>query len=173
MLQMKLEPPATHYLNSAIGWTELGNAVEALRELDGISAEFQSHPEVMETLWQALAQLKLWKDCVSLAEEVIRLHPGKSAGWVHRSFALHEMGETEDALQMLLPALARFPDSWLIRYNLACYYCRTKNPEQGMRFFEQACRLGDFSQLKSMALEDDDLLDIRSKIAASNAGGFV
>ena len=170
---MNLEPPASHHLSSAQGWLELGNAEEAQAELDQIAAEFHTHPEVMEVRWQVLAQLKHWQECVDLGMEFLKLFPSKSTGWVHRAYALHEMGDTQGALNELLPALKRFPDSWLVRYNLACYYCRLKQNEEALRLFEQACRLGDVKHLKEMAMEDADLEPIRDKIASTFTGGYI
>ncbi len=168
---MKLEPPASHHLSSAQGWLELGNAAEAEAELRLISQEFQDHPEIMEMRWQVLAQLKRWPECLGLAVELLKIAEGKSASWIHRAYAMHEMGDTLGAMNALIPALARFPDSWLVRYNLACYYCRLNKREEALSILEQAIRLGDVGNVKSMALNDPDLLEIREQIAGIASGG--
>ncbi|EEF60658.1 hypothetical protein [Pedosphaera parvula] len=43
-----LEAPDTHYLRAAQGWNELGNPVEACKELGQITPTQWAHPEVME-----------------------------------------------------------------------------------------------------------------------------
>jgi predicted Zn-dependent protease len=170
---MNLEPPASHHLSSAQGWLELGNAEEADAELRQIHARFQSHPDVMELRWQTLAQLKRWRECVTLAEELVEMAANKSSGWVHRAYALHEMGDTKAAMEALIPALERFPDSWLVRYNLACYCCRLNQAEEGFKYLEQACRLGDVGHIKNLALNDSDLAIIRDRISSVSQTGYV
>jgi hypothetical protein len=43
-----LESSDLHYLRAAQGWTELGNALEAARELERITPEQWAHPEVLK-----------------------------------------------------------------------------------------------------------------------------
>jgi len=43
-----LEAPDTHYLRAAQGWHELGDLIEATRELEKITPSQWAHPEVME-----------------------------------------------------------------------------------------------------------------------------
>jgi predicted Zn-dependent protease len=161
---MKLQPPATHHLSSAQGWLELGNVLEAAAELEQIAAGLQDHPEVLEVRWQVSAEAKKWEHCLELADLLIRLAPLRPTGWVHRSFALHEMKRTREALENLLPALIQFPDYWLIQYNLACYCCRLKEHDRALRFYKSACRSGDTATIKKMALQDSDLRDLWERI---------
>jgi hypothetical protein len=43
-----LEPPDTHYLRAAQGWIELGNPLEAGKELEHITPAQSVHPEVLK-----------------------------------------------------------------------------------------------------------------------------
>ncbi len=56
----KLGPPDTFYVSAAIGWLELGDPVEADRELCGVSAECVEHPDVLEVRWAIFAQTQRW-----------------------------------------------------------------------------------------------------------------
>ena len=162
---MNLEPPATHYLNAAIGWLGLGDADSAREELGHIPRALQSHPDVLEVRWQVSAKAQKWNDCVEIANRLVELSPRNPFGWIHRSYALHELKQTREALDALLPALTKFPKEWLIRYNLACYCCRLDQIDETMRFLEQACKLGEVKQVKEMARADLDLQAVWDQIA--------
>jgi hypothetical protein len=73
--------------------------------------------------------------------------------WINRSYALHEIKRTEEALNALLPAAKKFPKRWLIRYNLACYSSQLGLVNDAMRLLKQAIRLGGKKEIKTMALE--------------------
>ena len=162
---MKLEPPDTHHLNAAQGWLGLGNPEEAIAELGKILPELQSHPEVLEMRWQIYAKAQNWRECVEVASRLVELAPTVALGWIHRSYALHELKRTREALAALLPAAAKFPNDWLIRYNLACYCCRLNQLDQTMQFLAQACKLGDTKEVKQMALTDADLKEVWEQVA--------
>jgi predicted Zn-dependent protease len=161
---MKLEPPNTHYLNAAQGWLELGDVTEAGAELDQLAAELQKHPEVLEMRWQIYAKAHKWKRCIEVADELVAKAPKRSTGWIHRSYALHELKLTREAYEALLPAQTKFPRNWLIQYNLACYCCRLREFERAQVFLDRACKLGDADSIKvnvkEMALQDKDLKEL-------------
>ena len=160
----KFEPPDIHHLNAAQGWLELGRPDEAHAELELISAPLRGSPAVLEIRWQINAREKNWERCVELAEAIVKQAPGLSLGWIHRSYAMHELKQTRAALDALLPATPLFPKEWLIQYNLACYCCQLKELDRAMRFLEQAFKLGDTKQVKQMALNDGDLRELWPKI---------
>ena len=162
---MKLEPPHTHHLNAAQGWLGLGVTDEASRELERIPAALQSHPEVLEVRWQIYAKTGQWEDCVTVANRLIELVPTVPQGWIHRSYALHELKQTRQALEALLPARIMFPKDWLIQYNLACYCCRLHEFERTLEFLKTAFKLGDENEIKKMALADADLKEVWNHIA--------
>src|ERR1700754_3280404 len=118
---MKLEPPDSHLLNAAQGWLDLGMPAEAVAELKQIAPKFQEHPEVLELRWQICAKANEWHRCVEVANVLVTRAPKRASGWIHRSYALHELKQTREAFEALLPALTRFPENWLVQYNLACY----------------------------------------------------
>src|ERR1700722_15363912 len=142
---MKFEPPNIHFLNAAQGWLELGDPREADAELKHIASELQQSPEVLEMRWKIHAEEKQWEQCVTFANTLVKSAPELPSGWVHRSFALHELKRTREAFDALLPAAAKFPKDWLIQYNLACYCCRLKEFQSALRYLEEACKLGDAS----------------------------
>lgn len=53
-----LHPPASLHLLAAQGWFELGNHLEADKELDEITPGLRAHPGVLEVRWQIYAAAK-------------------------------------------------------------------------------------------------------------------
>ena len=120
----QLEPPDSFHLNAAQGWWELGNSLEADAELDKITATHRTHPLVLEIRWQIYAKAGKWEACVDLGEAIVEAAMDLPEGWIHRSFALHRLGRTQEAADKLEAAADLFPSVWLIPYNLACYACQ-------------------------------------------------
>jgi len=102
------------------GWVELGNHREADSELDNIVNEYRLHPDVLEVRWAIYASQKNWEACVDISETIIGLDTERANAWIHRSFALHELKRTQEALDRLRPAVEKFPYVWTVPYNLAC-----------------------------------------------------
>ncbi len=151
-----LRPPDTHHLRAAEGWLELGNTKEALRELAQLSAPHREHPDALDVLWQIHAKEKQWAKCVGIADRIVQTDPHRDTGWVHRSFALHELKRTQEAHDQLLPALANFTDSWLVPYNLACYLCQLGRLDESRRLLAKAIKRGG-PTVRQTALQDGDL----------------
>ena len=160
----KLQPPDTHHLSAAEGWLELGNHAEALSELNLVSPAEQGSVEVLGLRWSISAQLKLWDECVGIAANIIELAPRNVFGWIHRSYALHELKRTSEARDLLLPALKRFPKNETIPYNLACYECQLGDLDAARDWLRRAMKLKNPKKLKAQALEDADLKPLWAEI---------
>ncbi len=165
------QTPDLHHLRAAEGWLELGNPREAMAELDQLSDEAQGRLEVLAVRWGILAHFKRWQEGVAVAARMIEMAPDEVFGWIHRSYALHELKRTQEARDLLLNAVVRFPQNEIIPYNLACYECQSGNHVIAMKWLQQAMRRGDPAEIKSRALEDEDLQPLWSEIRAMKAGG--
>jgi tetratricopeptide (TPR) repeat protein len=152
-----LAHPDTHHLQAAHGWIELGNRVEASAELEQITPSLLAHPDVLEVRWLIHERAKDWQTCLDLATAIVLADPDRPFGWIHRSYALHELKQTAKAWDELLPAVKKFPGEWLVRYNLACYTCRLGKLDDARSWLEKAIELGDRQTIKRMALDDPDL----------------
>lgn len=159
-----LQPPDTHHWSAAEGWLELGNYREALAELDLITLAEQSRLEVLSLRWNITAQLKQWEDCVAIAGTILERAPKQVFGWIHRSFALHELKRTREARDLLLPALKRFPKSQTIPYNLACYECQLGDLDAAREWLQRAMKLRNPRALRAQALADIDLKPLWGEI---------
>ena len=151
--------PDLHHLRAASGWLELGNHLEANEELEEIRPRLRVHPDVLQIRWQIYAKEKKWEACVDIAAAVIKLAPERYDGWIHRSFALHELKRTEEAFENLLPAAEQFSDVWTIPYNLACYCSQLQRLDEAETWLKKAMAI-DEQTVKRLALDDPDLLPL-------------
>ncbi len=159
-------PPDIFHLRAAQGWVELGNHAEARAELNAIGPEFQSYPDVLEVRWHIDACARQWEAAVEAAAALIQVAPESPAGWIHRSFALHELKRTAEARDNLLRMVERFPENQTMRYNLACYECQLGRLDEAWAWLEKAFKLGDAKATTLMALEDADLKPLWKRLGA-------
>jgi tetratricopeptide (TPR) repeat protein len=151
-----LIPPDSHHLRAAEGWLELGNHFEANEELEKISPELRIHPDVLQIRWHIFENAKKWDACVDIAATLIKLAAERSAAWVQRSYALHALKRTQEALDGLLPAAEKFPDVWRIPYNLACYCSQLGRFEEAQHWFKKAILIDD-KTVQRIGIDDPDL----------------
>jgi tetratricopeptide (TPR) repeat protein len=154
---MPLEPPDTFHVQAAQGWLELGNYIEANEELEKVTPQLRTHPDVLQVRWEVYAAAKKWGATLDIAAALIQLNPEDPLGWVHWAYALHELKRTSEARDSLLGVVNRFPTSATMRYNLACYECLLGRLEEAKQWLEKAFTLGDSRKTKLTALEDPDL----------------
>jgi tetratricopeptide (TPR) repeat protein len=162
----RIEPPDLHCLSAAIGWIELGVPAEAEAELDRISAEKQSHPDVLEVRWLVLAQLKRWDGALTVARALLKGAPNRCSGWLHQAYALRRAAKNglQQAWDALLPAYDKFPREPTIPYNLSCYACQLQQLEEARAWLKRALKMGDKQKIKQMALDDPDLQPLWQEI---------
>jgi tetratricopeptide (TPR) repeat protein len=151
-----LEPPDSIHLKAAEGWLELGSHLEANEELEKITPELRVHPDVLELRWQIYAQEKKWAACVDIANAVVKLAPERPDGWIHRSYAPHELKRTQEAFDQLLPVADRFPKIWTIPFNLSCYCAQLGRLDECQAWFKKATAI-DEQTVKRAAIDDPDL----------------
>ena len=160
-----LSPADLHCVRAAEGWFELGNAREAESELAQLATPVQLHPVVSELRWQIQAQRKQWKDCVVIARAITETAPAEPLGWIHLSYALHELKHTQAAWDNLIAVVDDFPKDPTMRYNLACYACQLGDLPEARRWLKKTFALGRKKESKQMALQDLDLKPLRPEIA--------
>ena len=159
-------PPDSHYLSAAIGWLELGNCQESNAELKGIGEAFRTHPDVLEVRCKVCEMSGQWDGALEAAQSLTQLCPERVFGWVHTSLAFNALGRFQEAFCASLPVVDRFPNDWILRYNLACYACKLGNFREGWEWLEKAFQIGDRKRLKAVALADHDLEGLWQQIVA-------
>jgi tetratricopeptide (TPR) repeat protein len=145
------------HVKAAEGWLGLGNIHEAQTELDKVPPEQSIHPDILEIRWTIYTIKKDWKTALDIACALLRIAPERLEAWTHRSFCLHKLKRTKEALDGLLPALEKFPEEYIIQYNIACYACQLGDLKQAFNCLEKAIDAAGREDIRQMALEDPDL----------------
>src|SRR5689334_8788208 len=96
-IMSRLPHPHHLHLQAAEGWLELGAPDEAVKELEEIPSNLQKEPEVLKVLWGIHAAHKKWEAALEVSGALLQLEPEDASGWVHHSYALHELKRTREA----------------------------------------------------------------------------
>jgi len=117
----------------------------------------RSHPDVLRVRYGIYSKAKKWELAAEVARAVSEILPTESWGFVQYAFALHELKRTKEAQAVLLPSADKFPDEYLISYNLACYCCQLGQLKDSMRWLGNAIDKAGKKEIRLMALDDPDL----------------
>ena len=145
------------HLDAAEGWLGLGDHLSANEELDRIAAPLRRTPPVLILRWEVFFAAKNWPLAAEVACALTQLKPDDERGWLHYSFALHELKRTAQARDNLLDVIDHFPKYAIMRYNLACYECQLGNLDQAREHLKKAFALKGGSDLRAGSLSDPDL----------------
>lgn len=161
-----LDYPDLHHARAADGWLDLGRPQEAAAELAILSQASAANPGVLDLYWRLESSRLNWERAAAIAHEITCIAPWLPNGWIHRSYALHELRRTEEALGNLLKAEPQFPTNSLIPYNIACYLCQLGDLESARRWLQRTVELKGLKNLQALAAEDPDLAPLREEIAS-------
>ena len=156
----RLEDTDLHHIRAVEGWLELGNAAEAEMEISPLAARLPLSPEVLSAQWLICSHKKDWTKGARVANTLAKAAPGQAVGWIHRSYALHELRQTQEAYDLLKPALEVFADEWVIPFNLACYLCQLKRLDEAKVLLNVALDRGQ-DEARNAAQSDPDLEPLR------------
>jgi hypothetical protein len=152
-------------LDAAEGWIGLGDPQSASDELKQIAPKWRKHPDVLLCQIHLHAHRQEWETCIEIAGRLVKLEPDCPEGWIHRSYALHELKRTQEAFDQLLPAAGKFTDQWVIPYNLACYTCQLGQNIDAWNWLKQAVSLD--KSVKRAATDDPDLQPLWKSLGIS------
>src|ERR1035441_1724866 len=102
-----LELHDQRHLEAAQGWFELGNSIEATKELEQITPELRGHPSVLEVRYEIYAAAKKWEYAAEIARAISEMVPDSPFGFIHHAYSLHELRRTQEAWNVLLPVVDR------------------------------------------------------------------
>jgi len=148
---------------AAQGYLELGMAEEALAELSTLNLE-SVDPDIVELRLHILMQAKRWTEALSAAEELLRLTPEALPGYIHGAFALHELGRTEEARNLLLKGPPELRKDPTFHYNIGCYEAVLGNREAALLSLERSFSLDD--TYRDFARRDPDLMLVREELGS-------
>jgi predicted Zn-dependent protease len=157
-------------LEAAKGWYLLGNLGEANRELDTITREAQSTPDVLEVRFAIFSKARKWTECMEIAAALLDLAPERPTAWINSAFTLHEMRQTEDALNALCFVSDTFPDIPTIPYHLAVYACCLGRMDDSRKWLKRALTLGG-DEFRRRAMEESELKPLWPQIVTLSGHG--
>lgn len=146
------------------GYSELGLPELALRELDLIPGEFQHDALVVETRLSVLMQARRYREALPHSQELCRLQPDRSAGFIHAAFCLHELGNTPGARELLLSGPSALKADATYYYNLACYEAALGNLDQARAHLDVSFEMD--KRLREHARIDPDLRMLHTALVA-------
>jgi hypothetical protein len=161
IMSQTLPPEEAHRVRAAEGWLELGDLVEATKELDGISSVLRAHPDVLAVRYKIYAKMENWSMCEQIARALTQLAPEHPSGWISLSQCFHFQGRTREAYESLIAVVQNFAGLAVMQYDLACYACRLGNLEEARMWLDEAFK--DKEQalaLKAHAKVDPDLKEM-------------
>jgi tetratricopeptide (TPR) repeat protein len=145
-----------HYLDAAEGWLGLGDHLSANEELEQITPELSAHPKVLAVRLVIYWEAKDWEAVILIAGALAAMEPKNAHAWIGRSFALHELKQTQDAYDLLLPVKDKFPKNSTVPYNLACYCSQLNRLDEAEKWLKIAMAINE-QAVKKMAFDDPDL----------------
>lgn len=143
-------------LKAAEGWLELGDWNEANNELDTITPTLRGDLEILRVRLKIYEAAGKWDLAVEVARDICVLNPETASNWMSWAGALHRLQRTEDALNVLLSIIDRFPGDYLIPLQLARYACKLGKQKEALNWLEKAIDCNSSAAVKLMALEDQE-----------------
>lgn len=146
-------------MNAAQGYMELGLLNEGLKELDGLSSEEQRNEYALQLRLLILMRSHDWSEGLKVSETLREVNPALSIGYIHGAFCLHELGETQQAKEMLLAGPESLKGEATFFYNLGCYEASLGNKEDAGKYVRKSIQMN--SEFRDIAQHDPDLAPIR------------
>jgi predicted Zn-dependent protease len=153
----QLGPQDRRHLDAAQGWLGLGNVKEAELELKSVGRKMSWHPEVLEVQWKIHSAAENWALAADVAEKLTLLLPFAPHGHTLLARALRRLGRVEEACNVLMPIVFKFPREWRLSYDLACYTCQLGKHKLAGEWLARAMEVAGPKEIKRMATEETDL----------------
>ena len=149
-------------LLAAQGYLELGMVEEALSELASFPAGENADADLTELRLHILMHGKRWDEALVAAEELLRISPQAVPGYIHGAFALHELGRTAEARDLLLKGPPLLRQNPTFHYNIGCYEAVLGNRESALQSLRESFALDE--TYRDFAQRDPDLEGIRDAL---------
>jgi predicted Zn-dependent protease len=147
---------------AAQGYLELGMAEEALAELSTLTSLEGGDPDIMELRLHVLMQAKRWTEALATAQELLCIMPEAVSAYIHGAFALHELGRTEEARDLLLKGPAGLHRDPIFHYNIGCYEAVLGNRDAALHSLAESFALDE--TCRDFAQHDPDLEWLRQDL---------
>lgn len=146
-------------VQAACGYAELGMLRECLAELDAIEPRLQHRPEVLHLRLQYLMQKKRWAQALRVSQQLCRVAPDCSTGFLHAGYCLHQLGKTADAKRMLIRGPVALLKEPIYYYNMGCYEALLGNVKDARTNLQISFKMD--ASFRDIARRDPDLKDLQ------------
>ena len=147
---------------AAQGYVELGLYEEAQAELARLPGEAGARADVMEILLLCLMAEQRWPEALALTLRLCEAEPEEPGGFIHAAYCLHEMGRTQEALDVLGRGPAALRSKPVYYYNLACYHAKLGQRDKALALARQSFEMD--GSLRAVARKDPDLDCLREAL---------
>jgi tetratricopeptide (TPR) repeat protein len=140
---------------AAQGYVELALYTEAREELAALSEAAMERVDVQEILLLCLMAESRWADALALTLRLCEMEPEEPGGFIHAAFCLHELGRTDEAVDMLSRGPAALRSKPVFYYNMGCYHACLGDMEKALKLLRQSFEMD--GSLRAVARKDPDL----------------
>jgi len=162
--------PKVHW-SRVTGYMQLGIIEEALIELAMLPDDDQWGKKKRAMRLEIFQQQKKWQEMAEVAHGLRMEFPEDVQWWIADAFATRRSQSIEQAREILLEGLVCHYEDATIRFNLACYACQLGSLGECMDFLKEAVKRD--KRFKVMAMEDEDLKDVRDALRQMGWGDVV
>jgi Tfp pilus assembly protein PilF len=159
---MPLEHPDKTHWQAALGYLELGMALDADAELEKIDPFNRAAPQVLALRIEIYRKLKKWELMREIAKRLNEFQPDEVQWILSYAFATRRAISIEVAREILLKSVAKFPKEAAILFNLACYETRLNQLDSAKDYLRRVFEID--SNWRLQALEDEDLEPLWSSL---------
>jgi len=140
---------------AAQGYVELALYTEAREELAALSEAAMERVDVQEILLLCLMAESRWADALALTLRLCEMEPEEPGGFIHAAFCLHELGRTDEAVDVLSRGPAALRSKPVFYYNMGCYHACLGDMEKALKLLRQSFEMD--GGLRAVARKDPDL----------------
>ncbi len=162
--------PKVHW-SRATGYFELQMWDNAKSELEMLPLFLPWGKRKRAMLVEIFQQQESWDEMLEVAHGLCMEFPQDPEWWIADAYATRRSKSIEKAREILLEALLHHYDNAMIRFNLACYACKLGSFGECLDFLKEAVKRDD--QYKLMAMEDEDLKEVREALGEMGWGDAV
>lgn len=149
-------------LLAAQGYLELDMPVDALAELDSMPSEDRDVESALQLRLFISMKSHKWEESLRICERLRQIYPEAVSGYIHGAFCLHERGQTDAALNLLLSGPSSLAEEATYFYNLACYSAVLGDLEGAADYAQRSFAMDD--KFRDIAKLDPDLSELRGQL---------
>lgn len=152
---------------AAQGYVELSLFDEARDELSTLPPEMHNRVDVIEITLLCLMGGHRWETALALATKLCQQEPSEPGGFIHAAFCLHELGRTDEAVEILSSGPSTLRTKAVYYYNMGCYHACLSLFDKALTYLDRAFEMD--GELRQHAKKDRDLDCLRAQLETYHA----